>query len=172
MIKASDTDILVIALSIFPSPQDLGVQQLWVAVGHDVSLRWIGVHDLYHVIGLIKTKGILFFHAFTGCDTVSAFHNKGKKTAWQTWDIFPEASLIFSKLSQYPPVLTDSDLEILELCFNTLNVLYIRQAAYWVKQPSVSRKQRVLLTGDGKSLVNNGRSSGQQMHQLHKVVNN
>ena len=114
MIKANDTDILVIALSIFPSLQDLGLQQLWVAFGHGVSLRWIGVHDLYHVIGPVKTKGIRFFHAFTGCDTVSAFRNKGKKTAWQTWDIFPEASLIFSKLSQYPPVLTDSDLEILE----------------------------------------------------------
>ena len=59
-----------------------------------------------------------------------------------------------------------------QLCFNTLNMLHITQAAYGVKQPSVSQKQRVLLTGDGKSLVNNGGSSGQQMHQLHKVVNN
>ena len=50
--------ILVIALSIFPSLQDLGLQQLWVAFGHGVSLRWISVHDLYHVIGPVKTKGI------------------------------------------------------------------------------------------------------------------
>ena len=121
MIKANDTDILVIALSIFPSLQDL-----WVAFGHGVSLRWIVVHDLYHVIGPVKTKGIIFFHTFTGCDTVSAFRNKGKKTAWQTWDIFPEASLIFSKLSQYPPVLTDSDLEILE---QFVVLLYDRSSA-------------------------------------------
>jgi hypothetical protein len=59
-----------------------------------------------------------------------------------------------------------------QLCFNTVNMLYIRQAAYGVKQPSVSQKQRVLLTGDGKSSVNNVGSSGQQMHQLHKVVTN
>lgn len=114
MIKANDTDILVIALNIFPSLQELGLQQLWVAFGHGVSLRWIGVHDLYCAIGPVKTKGILFFHTFTGCDTVSAFRNKGKKTAWQTWDICPEASPIFSKLGQYPPVLTDGELEILE----------------------------------------------------------
>ena len=28
-----------------------------------------------------------------------------------------------------------------QLCFNTLNVLHIRQAAYGIKQPSVSQKQ-------------------------------
>ena len=50
---------------------------------------------------------MLFIHAFTGCDTVSAFRNKGKKIAWQTWNICPEAMPVFSKLE-------DSDLAILE----------------------------------------------------------
>ena len=50
MIKANDSDILVIALSIFPSLQELGLQQLWVTFGHGVSLRWIGVHELYRAI--------------------------------------------------------------------------------------------------------------------------
>ena len=31
-------------------------------------------------------------HAFTGCDVVSAFRGKGKSTAWQTWDVYPEAT--------------------------------------------------------------------------------
>ena len=146
-------------------------------------------------------------HAFTGFDTVSAFRNKGKKTAWQTWDVFPEASPIFAKLSQYPPILDDGDLEILErfvvlmdrsstvasvdevrfdmfarkqrpylqqkqLCFNTLNVLHIRQAAYGVSQPSLSQKQRILLTGDGRRLVKSGRSTGQPFHHLQRVASN
>ncbi len=51
---------------------------------------------------------------FTGCDVVSAFRNKGKKTAWQTWDIFPEATSVFSKLSKYPPTIEDADMKILE----------------------------------------------------------
>lgn len=46
-------------------------------------------------------------------------------------------------------------------------MLHIRQTAYGVKQPNVSQKQRVLQTGDGKSMVNNGGPSGQQMHWLH-----
>ena len=57
---------------------------------------------------------MLFLHAFTGCEIVSAFRNKGKKTAWQTWDVCPEASPVFSKLSQYPLTVEDGDLEILE----------------------------------------------------------
>ena len=55
-----------------------------------------------------------FFHAFTCCDIVSAFRNKGKKTAWHTWDIFPEASPVFSNLSHYSLTMEQSDMNILE----------------------------------------------------------
>ena len=27
------------------------------------------------------------FHAFTGCNTVSAYCGRGKKTAWNTWKV-------------------------------------------------------------------------------------
>ena len=33
IIKASDTDVLVIAVSVLPILQDLGVEKLWVAFG-------------------------------------------------------------------------------------------------------------------------------------------
>jgi hypothetical protein len=33
MIKASDTYVLVIAVSVLPILQDLGVEELWVAFG-------------------------------------------------------------------------------------------------------------------------------------------
>ena len=89
---------------------------MWVAFGQGQSLRWINVHDLFHYVGQEKVKGMLFFHAFTGCDTVSAYRNKGKKNAWQTWDIklCPKATPVFSKLGVYPPIVEDGDLEILE----------------------------------------------------------
>lgn len=35
------------------------------------------------------------FHAFTGCDTVSSFLGKGKKTAWQTWLQYEEVTSAF-----------------------------------------------------------------------------
>ena len=50
-------------------------------------------------IGPEKTSGILYFHAFTGCNVVSAFHGKGKKSAWHTWNVCNDASTVFKKLA-------------------------------------------------------------------------
>ena len=38
------------------------------------------------------------FHALTGCDTVSAFSGRSKKTAWNTWEVFPEVTEAFEDL--------------------------------------------------------------------------
>ena len=114
MLKANDTDVVVIAFSVFPSLPRLELEHLWVTFGQGHSLCWISVHDIYHYMGQVKIKGISFFHAFTVCDTLSVFHNKGKKTAWQTWEIFPDPSPVFSKLSQYPLTVEDDDLAIQE----------------------------------------------------------
>ena len=114
MIKANDTDVVVIAISILPSLQELGLQKLWIAFGQGKHLKWIPIHDIVSSIGPEKTSGILFFHAFTGCDVVSAFRGKGKKSAWQTWNVCNDASGVFSKLSKYPPTVGDEDIENLE----------------------------------------------------------
>ena len=75
--------------------------------------QWVPVRDLCCTLAE-KSKGMPFFHAFTGCEVISAFHGKKKKSAWQTWDVCDKASGVFSKLSQYPPVVDDDDLETLE----------------------------------------------------------
>lgn len=115
MIKANDTDILVISVSVLSSFQDLGLQTLWIDFGQGKNQRWIPIHDICRSIGYGKSQGISFFHAFTGCDIVSAFRGKGKKTAWQTWNVCPEVTSVFAKLSKYPPVINDSDQDILEM---------------------------------------------------------
>ena len=114
MVKANDTDVVVIAVSALPTLKELGLQHLWIAFGQGQNLRYIPIHDLISTLGPEKTRGMLFFHAFTGCDVVSAFRLKGKKSAWLTWDVCPEASDVFAKLSHYPPMVEDDDLEILE----------------------------------------------------------
>ena len=65
-----------------------------------------------------KGRGITFFHAFSGSDVVSAVRCKGKKYAWQTWDMCAEASDVFASLSQYQQVATvnDNEVDILEKC--------------------------------------------------------
>ena len=114
IVKASDTDVLVIAISVFQTLNDIGLEKLWVAFGQGINLRWIPVHDIRHVIGPEKAKGIPFFHAFTGCDVVSADRGKGKRAAWHTWDVYPEASAVFEQLSLYPPVVGDAEKKVLE----------------------------------------------------------
>ena len=68
------------------------------------------MHELTSTLAPERSSGILFFfHAFTGCDTVSAFRGKGKTSAWQTWDVCPEASDVFTKLSCYPTDVEEDD---------------------------------------------------------------
>ncbi|KAG7161427.1 hypothetical protein Hamer_G014071, partial [Homarus americanus] len=35
-----------------------------------------------------RCAAMLMFHTFTGCDTVSIFGGRGKKTAWETWNAY------------------------------------------------------------------------------------
>ena len=105
---------MVVEIAILPSLQELGLQKLWIAFGRGKHLKWIPIHDIVSAIGPEKTSGILFFHAFTGCDIVSAFRGKGKKSAWQTWNVCNDASSVFKKRSTYPPTVGDEDIENLE----------------------------------------------------------
>ena len=59
---------------------------------------------------------MLFFLAFIYicCAVVSPLRNIAKETAWQKWDIFPEATVIFSKLSKHQPTIEDDDMKIIE----------------------------------------------------------
>lgn len=115
IIKANDTDVLVISVSVLPDLINIGLQTLCIEFGQGNSLRWIPVNAIHKEIGAVKSEGLLFFHAFTGCDVVSAFRGKGKKTAWQTWDVCPDVTEVFRKLSKYPPVISEHDQNVLEM---------------------------------------------------------
>jgi hypothetical protein len=73
MIVSSDTDV-VIGISLFAQ---LEVEQLWIAFGKGKDFRWVPIHDIAKALGP-RARALPFFHAFSGCDTVSAFTGKGK----------------------------------------------------------------------------------------------
>ena len=50
VIKANDTDVVVIAVATLPSLQDLGLQTMWIAFSQRASARWIPVHDIVSAI--------------------------------------------------------------------------------------------------------------------------
>ena len=52
MIKANDTDVVIIAIASYPpSWQELGLQKLWVAFSQGSHLIWIQIHDIVTTIG-------------------------------------------------------------------------------------------------------------------------
>ena len=53
-------------------------------------------------------------HAFTGCDNTSFFAGQRMKTAWKTWDNFPDVTSAFMKLTSTPSALSNESLAIIE----------------------------------------------------------
>ena len=70
----------------------LDVEQLWVEFGAGQHRRWLAIHEHARLLGEETCMALPFWHALTGCDTVSHFAGRGKKTAWATWAMFPEVT--------------------------------------------------------------------------------
>ena len=89
----------------------LKICEIWVAFGHGSKVRYIPCHEIAVSLGPDASRGLLFLHAFSGCDTVSSFRGIGKRTAWNVWCSMPHLKQIFAQLSQTPSNVTASDLE-------------------------------------------------------------
>ena len=62
------------------------------------------VYAICNILGAEKSKGLLFFHAFTGCNKTLFFANYRKKSTWSTWHDFDEVPKTFIKLSCSPTI--------------------------------------------------------------------
>ena len=47
-------------------------------------------------------QALPMFHAYTRCDTMSAFATRGKKPAWDTWMAYEDVTSTFPALSTAP----------------------------------------------------------------------
>jgi hypothetical protein len=52
----------------------------------DKSFRELSIHEIAHKLGPSRCQGLLFWHAFTGCDVTSSLLGIGKRTAWNVWN--------------------------------------------------------------------------------------
>jgi hypothetical protein len=103
IIRTVDTDVVVLAIA---NKQHIACDALWIAFGAGKHFRYIAAHELAAALGASKAKALPVFHAFTGCDTISCFAGKGKKSAWETWNNFPAVRDAFLEL--LPPVSSHS----------------------------------------------------------------
>ena len=116
-IRTVDTDVVVLAVA---AAERLSIDQLWVAFGTGKSFRFLAAHEMAQALGRDNCRGLPAFHAFTGCDTVSSFGGRRKKTAWETWKVCDKVTATFYALgATHTPSIADDSLDTLE-CFVVL----------------------------------------------------
>ena len=100
-----------LAISVIPS---LNINELWVAFGSGRHLRYIPTHLIALSLGPEKSKSLPLFHAYTGCDTVSYFANRGKKTAWDVWKTYDSVTEAFQSVMLHPDSMTEDAVSAIE----------------------------------------------------------
>lgn len=91
-IVADDTDVLVLATAFASDIQC----QMYQKRGTRARTKYTDITKLAHVLGENNCRALIGLHAFTGCDSVSAFAGRGKV-----------AALKAMKLPQFSAVLQD-----------------------------------------------------------------
>ena len=82
IIHATDTDVVVLAIAM---ASVMNGCELYLAFGHGKTFRHIAAHAIATHIGPECSWGLLFMHAVSGCDTVSAISGIGKKKLYGTY---------------------------------------------------------------------------------------
>lgn len=84
---------------------------IWIAFGMGKNFRFYSINAICSSLGEAKSRALPVFHSVTGCDTVSAFKGKGKKSAWQAWQAYEQVTDTFVYLANHPfeHLYTDSD---------------------------------------------------------------
>ena len=85
------------------------------------------------------------FHSFTGCDTVSSFHGKGKMSAWETWSRFPVLTPVFAALSSPVPEVASDMMAVIEWF---VVLLYDRMSGYVL----VNQARKEMFTKKGRNI--------------------
>ena len=97
-----DTDVaVVLCQQVINLPPDV---EVWIVMGKGSNVTQLCINDVVESLGPGIARALPFFHAFTGCDTVSAFFGKGKVIAWNTW------TKLGDKLTEAMGSLTSNDL--------------------------------------------------------------
>ncbi|CAH3151254.1 unnamed protein product [Porites lobata] len=98
-IRTVDTDVVVLAVAAAQRHRNT---EIWIAFGTGKSFRFLAAHEMARILGPDRCIALPMFHAFTGCDTVSFFGGRGKRTAWDTWRSYNDITLIFVSLANTP----------------------------------------------------------------------
>ena len=103
-VRSADTDVLVILIAFMPTLTRINQNvELWLDFGTGKNRKLISINACYEKLGENTSLGLLFFHAFTGCDSTASFYEKTKVQFFNSW--FEHSSMlndVFKKLSWSP----------------------------------------------------------------------
>ena len=102
-VRTVDTDVIVILSGIFFKLQSIYADlDIWVAFGMGKIFQYYHMNSICQSFGERKCRGLPFFHTFTGCDTTSQFSGKGKKSSWEVWKSYSDATEAFEFATDNP----------------------------------------------------------------------
>ena len=84
-----------------------------MSYGTGQSHKVLPAHLFAKALGSSKSRCLPLFHALTGCDTTS-FAGHGKRTAWTTWENFPDVTCAFLELARAPSAISSESLSLIE----------------------------------------------------------
>ena len=118
MIRTVDTDVVVLAIS---HVQNIPVYELWIAFRVGKHYRYIAAHQITEALHEHSSRS-LFSHAFTGCDVISFFSGRDKKSAWHVWEVLPELTDTFLELASSPVTVFEDIMLLIEKFVEQVNL--------------------------------------------------
>ena len=102
LVRTVDTDVVVILVGKFYHLKSIMPDlDLWVAFGMGRHFSYININTICVSLGEARSRSLPVFHALTGCDTTSSCYGKGKKSAWQAWELYPDVTSTFEFLANH-----------------------------------------------------------------------
>ena len=149
LVRTVDTDVTVILIGTFHKM--LAFQSLvdiWVAFGTGKSYRFYHINTIFESLGELRSKALPVFHAYSGCDTTSAFNGKAKKSAWQAWQSYEEVTETLEFLADHPFEQLELGDELFKKLERLTVILYDKTSAL----NSVNEARKKLFCEDNRSM--------------------
>ena len=152
LVKTVDSDVVMLCLTYADVAKSNGIENFFMCYGP--KDKKIDVFENFNRLGANVCKGLSFFHAFTGCDSVSSFYKVGKAKYWTVWSAKIKVgdtnlSNIFIELSNRPRSIDENTFDSLcELVYEAYNLtkevpLKTRRKDHLISTPNVNLRMLV-----------------------------
>ncbi|CAG9823856.1 unnamed protein product [Phaedon cochleariae] len=162
LISTVDSDVIVIAAAKFHELEQMGMQDLWFEFGVGKNRRYFSLSVILRGLSVEKCAALPFFHAYTGCDTVSSFHGIGKTRAWNVWGKMQEMTDVFIRLSS-TDIITEED-------FDKIQLFTVMMYDVTSQTETVNECRRVLYTQKNRSVENIPPTEGALRQHLRRAM--